>query len=72
MALAGGSIRGGTVTGGTTPDGMAVADNPVIAPDLMATVCHAAGLDARRTNDSKGGHPLDVVESGGKPVAGHF
>lgn len=72
LALAGGPVRGGTVIGGTTPDGMAVTGSPVTAPDLMASIVHAVGLDTGLTNYSKGGRPLGIVDAGGKPVAGLF
>ncbi|RMG13286.1 MAG: DUF1501 domain-containing protein, partial [Planctomycetota bacterium] len=68
LALAGGPIRGGRVVGATAPDGTRVVDRPVGVPDLMATVCHALGLDAELTNYSKEGRPLTVVDAGGRPL----
>ncbi len=67
LALAGGPVRGGTVVGATTPDGMEVAERPVRAQDLMATIAHAMGLDAEKVNYTSGGRPISVVD-GGEPV----
>jgi uncharacterized protein (DUF1501 family) len=66
LALAGGPIQGGTVYGATNATGTAVASNPVRAQDLMATICHSLGLDAEKTNYTKEGRPITVVD-GGKP-----
>src|SRR5262249_16761377 len=38
VVVGGGAIRGGRVYGSTDQDGMAVADNPVTAGDLFATI----------------------------------
>ncbi len=64
LALAGGPIRGGAVVGATTADGMAVAERPIGAQDLMATIGHAMGLDAERVNYTKNGRPITAIDGG--------
>jgi len=68
LALAGGGVQGGRVVGRTAGDGMAVVERPVTAPDLLATIFHATGLDAGHTNYTGLGRPLTVVDEGGAPV----
>ncbi len=51
MAMAGGKVRGGQVIGKTTADGMAVADRPVRATDLFATVLQAMDIDPASENE---------------------
>jgi uncharacterized protein (DUF1501 family) len=68
-AVAGGGVKGGQVIGKTTPDGMRVADRPVTAPDLLATVCQALGIDPAAQNTSNTGRPVPVVDPAAKPVA---
>ncbi len=67
--LAGGGIRGGQAYGSTTPDGMAVAENPVTVPDLLATVCRALGIDPNKQNESNLGRPIRLVDPAAKPIA---
>jgi hypothetical protein len=68
-AVAGGGVTGGRVVGRTTPDGMRVAERPVTAPDLLATVCQAVGIDPAAQNTSNTGRPVPVVDPAAKPVA---
>ena len=56
--LAGGGINGGRVHGKTTPDGMRVDGTPTTVPDLLATLCRAAG-DRSRENQSLERGPTD-------------
>lgn len=67
MALAGGPIRGGTVVGSTSPDGTQV-ERPVQTEDLMATICHAMGVDREYTNYTKEGRPIATVDAKGKLI----
>ncbi len=64
--LAGGGIQGGAAYGSTTADGMAVADGRTTAPDLLATLCAALGIDPEHENISDIGRPIKIAE--GTPV----
>lgn len=63
VALSGGPINGGQVIGKTSKDGMEVADNPVSAADLFATVCEAVGIDSSSDN-MMGDRPIPIVDEG--------
>src|SRR5438093_9351903 len=56
--LAGGGIKGGQVIGNTGPSGMQVEERPVTAPELMATICKAVGIDYKKENISPEGRPI--------------
>ncbi|MBX3436393.1 MAG: DUF1501 domain-containing protein [Planctomycetaceae bacterium] len=64
VALAGGGIRGGQVIGASSEDGSAVQDRPVSVPDLMCSMCHSLGVDARHEHISPLGRPMKVVDGG--------
>jgi uncharacterized protein (DUF1501 family) len=66
--LAGGGIRGGQVIGDTGADGAAVKDRPVTAPELLATVCEALGIDHQKQNISNVGRPIRIVAPGARAV----
>ncbi len=66
--LAGGGIRGGRVIGRTSPGGDAVEDRPVTVPELLATVCHCLGVDARSQNESNTGRPISIVDMEARPI----
>jgi hypothetical protein len=68
VVLGGGGIRGGQVVGRTSADGMTVEDHPVSAPDLLATVCLAIGLDPRKQNISNVGRPIRLVDPSARPI----
>lgn len=68
VALAGGPLRGGRAVGATTADGQAVAERPVSAADLMATLAHALGIDPARVNTTPEGRPITVVDPAGRVV----
>ena len=68
MAMAGGPVRGGQVIGATSPDGMRVVERPLNAQDIMASIAHSVGLDAQRTNYTKGGRPLSVIDTPGRII----
>ena len=67
VALAGGGISGGQVYGATTKDGMEVADRPVNAPDLYATMLEGLGIDSTGDN-AMGNRPIPLVDEGGTPI----
>jgi hypothetical protein len=60
--LAGGGIKGGQAIGKTSANGMEVEERPVSTPDLLATVCHALGVDPTKQNNSNVGRPIRLVE----------
>ncbi|WP_417392135.1 DUF1501 domain-containing protein [Gimesia sp.] len=66
--LGGGGIRGGQVIGKTSEDGMKVTDQPIVVPDLMATICTALGLDPQQQNMSNIGRPIPLADHGAKPI----
>jgi hypothetical protein len=66
--LCGGGIRGGTIYGKTSPDGMTVKDNPVTAPNFLATVARAVGVDPTKQNMSNVGRPIRIADAGSKPI----
>lgn len=68
VALAGGPVRGGRVIGATSADGQALAERPVTAADLMATIAHALGIDRTRVNTTPEGRPIQVVDPAGRVV----
>lgn len=66
--LAGGGIQGGQVVGRTSADGASVEDRPVSVPDLIATVCHALGIDPKKQNLGNDGQPIRIAENDAKPI----
>jgi hypothetical protein len=70
VALAGGGIKTGQVIGQTSDDGLSVTDKPVSAPDLIATVAKAVGIDPQKQNLSNVGRPIRVANPDAKPIEG--
>lgn len=66
--LGGGGLRGGQVIGKTSPDGMTVEDRPVRVPDLLATVCRAFGIDAKKQNVSNVSRPIRIADPSATPI----
>jgi hypothetical protein len=64
VVLGGAGIRGGQVYGATEADGVAVADKPLRASGLMATIIRALGLDPETTNPSNIGRPIPLADHG--------
>lgn len=60
--LAGAGIVGGSIVGKTSDDGMEVVDRPVTAPEFLATLCRAVGVDPNRENLSEDRRPVKIVE----------
>ncbi|MEM7473912.1 MAG: DUF1501 domain-containing protein [Planctomycetota bacterium] len=60
--LAGAGVQGGSIVGKTTDDGMEVADQPVTAQDLLATVCSAVGVDPETENMSEDLRPIKISD----------
>ena len=57
---------GSLIIGKTTEDGMEVADRPVTAPELLATICSAVGVDPETENMSEDLRPIKISE--GSPI----
>ncbi len=72
MAIAGGPVRGGRVVGATNAEGTEVASRPVTTPELSATLFHALGVDGEKTNYTRQGRPISVVDNGAKPIGELF
>jgi hypothetical protein len=68
VVLAGGGIKGGQAVGRTSRDGLAVEDRPTSAPDLMATVFRALGIDPRKQNPSNVGRPVRLADASARPL----
>ena len=68
VVLGGGGIKGGQVVGRTSKGGSSVEDRPVSAPDLMATVCLALGLDPRKQNPSNVNRPIRLADPDARPI----
>ncbi len=60
--LAGAGIVGGSIVGKTSEDGMEVTDRPVTAPEFLATLCRAVGVDPSHENLSEDRRPIKIVE----------
>ena len=68
LVLGGGGIVGGQVYGKTDKLGGTVEDKPVSAPDLLATLCKAIGIDSAKENISNVGRPIRIVDNIAKPI----
>ncbi|WP_020468878.1 DUF1501 domain-containing protein [Zavarzinella formosa] len=68
LVLGGGGIKGGQAYGKTDRLGGTVEDKPVSAPDLLATLCKAIGVDYVKENISNVNRPISIVEKTAKPV----
>jgi hypothetical protein len=67
-ALAGAGLKVGQAVGRTDAKGNDVASVPVAAPDFMATVCKALGIDHTKTYMARGGRPMHKVAKEAKVV----
>jgi len=65
LLVGGGGIRGGCVVGSSDKDGGYVAERPVSAGDLYATVYKAMGIDWTKTYMSPIGRPLYIANGFG-------
>ncbi len=61
--LAGAGIVGGSIVGKTSDDGMEVTDRPVTAPEFLATLSRAVGVDPSAENLSEDRRPIKLVEA---------
>jgi hypothetical protein len=60
------------VVGRTDGTGSSVVDRPVSAPDFLATVCQALGIDFRREILTPIGRPVTLVDKAATPIAEVF
>ncbi len=60
--LAGAGIAGGQAYGRTSDSGMVVEDGQMSAEDLLATLCQAAGVDAKTTHIDDNGRPIRIAD----------
>jgi hypothetical protein len=66
--LAGGGLKTGQVIGKTDRTGREVADRPITAPDFMATLYAALGINYKKEYTTAGGRPIRIVDKPGKPI----
>jgi hypothetical protein len=62
--LSGGGLRTGQIVGSTTSDGGKPHDRPLGPGDLLATMYHVLGIDARRTLPDRQNRPIPLVPAG--------
>lgn len=62
--LSGGGLRAGQIVGSTTADGAKPHDRPLSPGDLLATMYHVLGIDARRTLPDRQNRPIPLVPEG--------
>jgi hypothetical protein len=60
--LAGGGFKAGQVVGKTSADGMTIEERPVSAPDFIATIAKAMGMDPRKQHMSNVGRPIRIAD----------
>jgi uncharacterized protein (DUF1501 family) len=66
--LAGGGIKGGQVVGKTSDSGEKIEDREVTAPDFIATICRAVGIDPRKPNMSNVDRPIRIADPKANPI----
>lgn len=69
---AGGGLKTGQVIGKTSETGMnagaTVVERPISAPDYIATLCLALGIDIHQEFNAPGNRPLPLVEKTAQPI----
>jgi hypothetical protein len=70
--LAGGGLHTGQVVGNSGAKGANAESRPISAPDFMATICKALGIDYTKNYMARGGRPMDKVAKNAKPVTELF
>ena len=70
--LAGGGLQTGQVVGKTSEEGKnpggEVVERPVSAPDFIATLCRAMGIDPHKEFMAPGMRPIPLVEKTAEPI----
>jgi hypothetical protein len=64
VVLAGGGVHGGQVVGASDAHAAAPADRPVTPRDLLATMYHSLGIEARQSINRPDGELYTLVEDG--------
>lgn len=67
IVMAGAGIQGGQVIGATDKIAGEVADRPITAPDMAATILYALGIDHEQLLHTPLGRPVPLSD-GGRPV----
>ena len=70
--MAGCGVKGGQVIGKVDKRGAEVTERPISAPDFLATMCHALGIDHQKEHISREGRPMTFLGKCAKPVAEAF
>jgi uncharacterized protein (DUF1501 family) len=70
--MAGAGLKVGQVVGRTDAKGNDVTDRPISAPDFMATVCKALGIDHTKSYMARGGRPMHKVAKEARVVGQLF
>ncbi|WP_197355901.1 DUF1501 domain-containing protein [Aureliella helgolandensis] len=70
--LAGGGVGRGQVIGATSADGLQVESEPYQVPDLIASICHAIGVDPMQQNDSNVDRPIRIADPSARLIEGLF
>jgi uncharacterized protein (DUF1501 family) len=68
ILFAGGGVRGGQVIGSTDELGAYPVDRPTRPAEVVATVCHALGVELEHELPGPQGRPIPVVDFGVKPI----
>ena len=66
--MAGGGIRGGQVIGSSDPHAAEPVERPVDPAEVVATMYHTLGIDARRPIMTPEGHSLALLDEAGPLV----
>jgi hypothetical protein len=66
--IAGGGVKGGQVVGSTGASGEKIEDRPVSAPDFIATVAKAMGMDPKKQHMSNVGRPIRIADPVAQPI----
>lgn len=67
IVMAGAGVQGGQIIGATDKTAAEVADRPVTAQDMAATILYALGIDHETVLHTPLGRPVPLVD-GGRPV----
>jgi uncharacterized protein (DUF1501 family) len=66
--LAGGGLKTGQVIGQTDATGLEVIERPISAPEYLATICQALGIDYTKSYDTPEGRAIPITEKGAEPI----
>ncbi|HMF14210.1 MAG TPA: DUF1501 domain-containing protein, partial [Gemmataceae bacterium] len=69
LALAGGGLKMGQVVGESSAKAEVPKTTPIQPKDLMATIFHALGIDAKQQYLDPSGRPQNLLPDGAKAIA---